>query len=68
MKITLDQIHSCTDSETGKPLQGRLLPVRVRGGVILEETGFQISKVDNWDEQSGRNMPINRALLSRVLV
>lgn len=68
MKITLEQIHSCTDSETGKPLQGRLLPVRVRGGVILEETGFQISKVDNWDERSGRNMPINRALLSRVLV
>lgn len=60
MKITVDELH-----ESG--LQGRLLPVRVKGGVILEETGFQISKVDNWDERSGRNMPISRALLQRVI-
>lgn len=60
MKITVDELH-----ESG--LQGRLLPVRVRGGVILEETGFQISKVDNWDERSGRNMPIDRRMLSRVI-
>lgn len=67
MEITLDKIHACTDSETGKPLQGRLLPVRCRGGVILEETGFRISKVDNWDEYNGRNMPIDYALLKSVL-
>ena len=67
MEITLDKIHACTDSETGKPLQGRLLPVRCRGGVILEETGFRISKVDNWDEYNGKNMPIDYALLKSVL-
>ena len=67
MVIDLDKIHSCTDSETGKPLQGRLLPVRCRGGVILEETGFKISKVDNWDEYNGRNMPIDYALLKSLL-
>lgn len=67
MEISLDKIHACTDSETGKPLQGRLLPVRVRGGVILEETGFKISKVDNWDEYNGRNMPIDYALLQSIL-
>lgn len=67
MVIDLDKIHACTDSETGKPLQGRLLPVRCRGGVILEETGFKISKVDNWDEYNGRNMPIDYALLKSLL-
>ena len=67
MVIDLDKIHACTDSETGKPLQGRLLPVRCRGGVILEETGFKISKVDNWDEYTGRNMPIDYALLKSLL-
>lgn len=67
MEIDLDKIHACTDSETGKPLQGRLLPVRCRGGVILEETGFKISKIDNWDEYNGRNMPIDYALLNSIL-
>ena len=69
MVIDLDKIHACTDSETGKPLQGRLLPIRCRGGVILEETGFQISKIDNWDElrSYGRNMPIDYALLNSIL-
>ena len=69
MVISLDKIHACTDSETGKPLQGRLLPVRCKGGVILEETGFQISKYDNWDEANGKkNMPIDYALLKSVLL
>lgn len=67
MKIGLDMIHKEKDPETGKPRQGRLMPVRVRGGVILEESGFQISKVDNWDEYHGRNMPIDINLLRRVL-
>lgn len=67
MVITLDQIHAETDPETGKPRQGRLNPVRVRGGVILEETGFQISKIDNWDEYQGRNMPIDIDLLRKVI-
>ena len=67
MEISLDKIHACTDSETGKPLQGRLLPVRCRGGVILEETGFKISRIDNWDEYNGRNMPIDYALLKSIL-
>ena len=67
MVIGLDKIHACTNSETGKPLQGRLLPVRVRGGVILEETGFQISKIDNWDEYTGRNMPIDFARMCAIL-
>ena len=67
MVIGLDKIHACRDSETGKPLQGRLLPVRVRGGVILEETGFQISKIDNWDESSRRNMPIDFKLFQAIL-
>lgn len=67
MVISLDKIHACINSETGKPLQGRLLPVRVHGGVILEETGFQISKIDNWDEYSGKNMPIDYALLKKLL-
>lgn len=67
MVIDLDKIHRCKNSETGKPLQGRLLPVRVRGGIILEETGFQISKIDNWDEQTGRNMPIDFARLCAII-
>lgn len=67
MVIDLDTIHACTDADTGKPLQGRLLPVRCHGGVILEETGFQIAKVDNWDEYSGKNMPIDYALLTSIL-
>lgn len=67
MEITLDVIHASTDPETGKSRQGRLLPVRVRGGVILEETGFRISRIDNWDEYQGRNMPIDYDLLRRIL-
>ena len=66
MKITLEQLHS-HKGENGKPLQGRLLPVRVKGGVILEETGFQIAPIDNWDEYQGRNIPIDYALLCKVL-
>ena len=60
MIITLEQIH-----EMG--LEGRLLPVRVPGGVILEETGFQISTVDNWDEYNGRNMPIDFQLFRDII-
>lgn len=52
MIITLEDLHA-------EGREGRLLPVRVPGGVILEETGFQIAKVDNWDEYNGRNMPID---------
>lgn len=67
MVIDLDTIHKSIDPETGKPRQGRLMPVRVHGGVILEESGFQISKLDNWDEYHGRNMPIDINQLRRVL-
>lgn len=67
MAITVDKIHKCKDPETGKPLQGRLIPVRVRGGVILEEGPFHISKIDNWDEKSGRNMPIDFARLCAII-
>lgn len=67
MVVGLDMIHASTDPETGKPVKGRLLPVRCRGGVILEETGFQISKIENWDEYNGRNMPIDYTLLDKVL-
>lgn len=66
MIIDLDTIHAHVDDE-GKQLQGRLLPIRVRGGVILEETGFQISKIENWDEYTGRNMPIDYDKLVEVL-
>lgn len=55
MVITLEDLHAAGQ-------EGRLLPVRVPGGVILEETGFQISLVDNWDEYNGKNMPINYRL------
>ena len=55
MIITLEDLHAAGQ-------EGRLLPVRVPGGVILEETGFQISTVDNWDEYNGKNMPIDYAL------
>ena len=37
------------------------------GGVILEETGFQIAKHDNWDEAQGRNMPINYDLFCDII-
>lgn len=60
MVITLDQLHK-------EGHQGRLLPVRVPGGVILEETGFQISPVDNWDEYNGRNMPIDYTLFCDII-
>jgi hypothetical protein len=60
MVITLEQLH-----REGR--EGRLLPVRVPGGVILEETGFQINTVENWDESSGRNMPINYELFCDII-
>ena len=60
MIITLDELH-----ENGQ--EGRLLPVRVPGGVILEETGFKISEVDNWDEYNGRNMPIDYRLFCDII-
>ena len=60
MIITLEQLH-----REGR--EGRLLPVRVPGGVILEETGFQINTVENWDEASGLNMPINYELFCDII-
>lgn len=60
MVISLDQIHA-------EGREGKLLPVRVPGGVILEETGFQIAKHDNWDEAQGRNMPINYDLFCDII-
>lgn len=66
MKIPLEDVHKCVDEE-GKPLEGKLLPVRVKGGIILEETGFQISELDNWDMYSGVNMPIDYEKLKEVL-
>ena len=61
MVITLEQLHS-------EGREGRLLPVRVPGGVILEETGFQIAAVDNWDEYNGKNMPIDYDLFCKTLI
>lgn len=68
MVISLDMIHEHVDDQ-GRQLEGRLLPVRVKGGVILEETGFQISKLENWDEYTGnkKNMPIDYDKLKEVL-
>jgi hypothetical protein len=60
MVITLEQLN-----REGR--EGRLLPVRVTGGVSLEETGFQINTVENWDESSGRNMPINYKLFCDII-
>lgn len=60
MIISIDDLHRLG-------LEGRLLPVRVPGGVILEETGFQISKVDNWDEYNGRNMPIDYKMFCDII-
>lgn len=60
MVITLDELHANGN-------EGRLLPVRVPGGVILEETGFQISRIDTWDEYNGRNMPIDYALFCDII-
>ena len=60
MEITLEHLHA-----EGK--EGKLLPVRVPGGVILEETGFRISKVENWDEYNGRNMPIDYKLFCDII-
>lgn len=60
MEITVDQLRA-----EGK--EGKLLPVRVPGGVILEETGFRISDVDNWDEYNGKNMPIDYALFCATI-
>lgn len=60
MEVTLEQLHA-----EGK--EGRLKPVRVPGGVILEETGFHIAEVDNWDEYHGRNMPIDYALFCATI-
>lgn len=60
MIISLEDLH-----KEGR--EGRLLPVRVPGGVILEETGFQIAKVDNWDEYNGRNMPIDYKMFCDII-
>ena len=53
MLITLDQLHAAG-------LEGKLVPVSVRGGVILEECPFQISQVDEWEEYKGQNLPIEK--------
>lgn len=67
MEISLEDVHQCYDEE-GKQLEGKLLPVRVKGGIILEETGFHISEIENWDMYSGKNMPIDYEKLKEVLL
>ena len=51
MIITLEEIRENNG-------EGKLRPITVNGGVVFEEMGFEINIVDNWDELSGKNMPI----------
>lgn len=57
MIITLDMIHSVKD-EKGNPLQGKLVPASVTGGVILVEVPFQISDYEEWEYGDKDNLPI----------
>lgn len=52
MVITVDDLH-----KAGK--QGKLIPVSVKGGVILQETGFQIADMEDWAQATPDNLPIN---------
>lgn len=53
MIITLEELH-----EAG--LQGKLIPISVEGGVILEETAFQIKEETDWYEIGSKNLPISK--------
>lgn len=51
VRVTVEQMQE-------KGLKPKLRSIAVPGGVILEETDWQIEAVETWDQQSGRNVPI----------
>ena len=59
MVISLSDIHKYIDPNTGKPCQGKLLPISVKGGVILEECAFQIANQEDWNQFTPDNLPIH---------
>lgn len=58
MRVSLEQLHKYKDAD-GMMLQGRLRPVAVNGGVILDEGPFEINERETWDESEGRNVPVS---------